>query len=376
MLLRSFLESSPSMQIIRTLWRCRTSVHNLSWLHTVGVVMVLILSRAWTVQGMTVSEPGGFTQDCSGLAQDALLKQFWSPAEPRVAQQSTVLAAMVPRLSLHGRALATYETRRGAQSASTLETVFGLSQGAQREIIETPFSQEARAVILHPQILATVAHVLTPDVVEVHVAQQTSVRTVPLRVLNTTMAARTTPEEQGVQAQMAHLNTPYDLALVQTDAHPGMQPLPYPAVLSYGTGDPNQPTGGLQAGDCVAAIVTLRNDSIHDTGQDRLVVGKVLAKVPVATNSLTQTKLNVNMFTTDLPVQPGDSGSPVLALASDKPVLVGLVSATMYPTAAFTYVTRIDPVLALADALRLAVTTQQSKPLLVHSPESPRLEQR
>jgi S1-C subfamily serine protease len=190
------------------------------------------------------------------------------------------------------------------------------------------------------------------------------------------MTARTIPEEQGVPAQMAHLNTPYDLALVQTDAHHGMQPLPYPAVLSYGTGDPNQPTGGLQAGDCVAAIVTLRQDSIHDTGQDRLVVGKVLAKVPVATNSLTQTKLNVNMFTTDLPVQPGDSGSPVLALASDKPVLVGLVSATMYPTAAFTYVTRIDPVLALADALRLAVSPQPNKPLLVHSPESPRPEQR
>jgi hypothetical protein len=132
----------------------------------------------------------------------------------------------------------------------------------------------------------------------------------------------------------------------------------------------------LQAGDCVAAIVTLRNDSLDDTGQDRLVVGKVLAKVPVATNSLTQTKLNVNMFTTDLPVQPGDSGAPVLALLADKPVLVGLVSATMYPTAAFTYVTRIDPMLALADALRLAASHQHTKPLLVHSPEIPRLEQR
>ena len=51
-----------------------------------------------------------------------------------------------------------------------------------------------------------------------------------------------------------------------------------------------------------------------------------MAKVPVATNNLTQTKLNVNMFTTDLPVQPGDSGSPVLALRAGKPVLVGLVS--------------------------------------------------
>jgi hypothetical protein len=51
-------------------------------------------------------------------------------------------------------------------------------------------------------------------------------------------------------------------------------------------------------------------------------------------------------------VQPGDSGSPVLALQAHKPVLVGLVAATMYPVATFTYVTRIDPLLAFANALR------------------------
>jgi len=50
-----------------------------------------------------------------------------------------------------------------------------------------------------------------------------------------------------------------------------------------------------------------------------------------------------------------------------KPVLIGLVSATMYPTAMFTYVARIDPLLALAEALRLA-TSGQSQSLLVRSP--------
>ena len=176
-------------------------------------------------------------------------------------------------------------------------------------------------------------------------------------------------------AQVAHVNTPYDLALAQADSQQSLQPLPYPAVLSYGTGDPEKPTGGLQAGDCVVALVTAWNGKAHDTGQDRLVIGKVLAKVPVATNALTQTKLNVNMFTADLAVQPGDSGSPVFALQAGKPVLVGLVSATMYPTAMFTYVTRIDPLLALAEALRLA-TAGQSKSLLVRSPATTSPEQR
>ena len=118
----------------------------------------------------------------------------------------------------------------------------------------------------------------------------------------------------------------------------------------------------------MAAIVTARNDQAYDRGKDRLVLGKVLAKVPVATNNLTQTKLNVNMFTTDLAVQPGDSGSPVLALRAGKPVLIGLVAATMYPTATFTYVSRIDPLLALADALQLS---RPAPPLLVQNSDQP-----
>jgi hypothetical protein len=47
----------------------------------------------------------------------------------------------------------------------------------------------------------------------------------------------------------------------------------------------------------------------------------------------------------------------------------------MYPTATFTYVARIDPLLALAEALRLA-TSGQSKSLLVHSPAATGSKQR
>jgi hypothetical protein len=170
---------------------------------------------------------------------------------------------------------------------------------------------------------------------------------------------------------VAHINEPYDLALVQAEANHLLHPLPFPSVLSYGTGNPDNPVGGLQAGDCVAAIVTWRFADMQDTWMNRLVVGKVLAKVPVATNSLTQTKLNVNMFTTDLAVQPGDSGSPVLALQDGKPVLIGLVSATMYPTALFTYVSRIDPLLALADALRLSTSSPKASEGMAARPETP-----
>jgi Trypsin-like peptidase domain len=341
-----------------------------------NVALLCMLHLAWTVPGSAASEPPGFAHNCSGFAQDQLFGALW-PGTPEQmgGRHSSVLAAMVPRLTLRGKALATYEPRKGGPTAPTLEAVFGLTPGAQREIVETPFAQDARGVVLSPHVLATVAHALTPDTVEVAVAQQANVQTVPLRVTSMTLVARTAPGVEGVSAQVAHVNTPYDLALAQADSQRSLQPLPYAAVLSYGTGDPEKPTGGLQAGDCVVALVTAWNGKAHDTGQDRLVSGKVLAKVPVATNYLTQTKLNVNMFTADLAVQPGDSGSPVFALQGGKPVLIGLVSATMYPTAMFTYVARIDPLLALAEALRLA-TSGQSTSLLVRSPAASSPEQR
>ncbi len=372
MLQRSVLESSPSAPHTRILPQGgRKPTSNRSWPQRLGAVVLCVLSLAGTVAGVAATDQTGFTQQCSGFAQDPLLGPLWpGTLEQAGEKRSTALTAMVPRLSLRGMALATYEPRKAAPTVPTLEAVFGIVPGAQREMIETSFSQDARSVVLHPHVLATVAHALAPDVVDVHVAQQPTVQTVPLRVTSMTVVVRATPGEEGVPAQVAHTNTPYDLALVQADKNRILQPLPYSAVLSYGTGDPERPVGGIQAGDCVAAIVTSRTDKAYDTGQDRLVLGKVLAKVPVATNNLTQTKLNVNMFTTDLPVQPGDSGSPVLALRAGKPVLVGLVSATMYPTATFTYVARIDPLLALSDALRVAAS-QQGKPLLVRNADLP-----
>ena len=378
MLQRSVLESSPSAPHTSSLPPGgRKPTPNRAWPQRLGTLVLCALILTWAGHGVAATDQDGFTQQCAGFAQDPLLKPLWpgtleqgTTKEQGSAKRSTALTTMVPRLSLRGMALATYEPHKTTPTAPTLEAVFGLVPGAQRQIIETPFSQDARSVVLHPHVLATVAHALVPDVVDVHVAQQPTIQTVPLRVTSMSVVVRATPAEEGISAQVAHTNVPYDLALVQSDKSRGLQPLPYPAVLSYGTGDPERPVGGLLAGDCVAAIVTSRTDKAYDTGQDHLVLGKVLAKVPVATNNLTQTKLNVNMFTTDLPVQPGDSGSPVLALRAGKPVLVGLVSATMYPTATFTYVSRIDPLLALADALRLAAS-QPDKPLLVRNADAP-----
>jgi S1-C subfamily serine protease len=340
----------------------------------IGLVMLLVSGFPWGVQGREQIESPGFDQDCSGFDQDPLLSDLWqrrSDAEKPFAS----LATMVPRLSLQGTALATYAKQQAQPASSTLEALFGVSQYGQREIVETSFYQEARAVVLYPNVLATVAHALTLDSVEVQVKPYASVHTVPLNVTSMTVVAHTSSADQDVPLRVAHINEPYDLSLLQPDQDGVLQSFPYPAVLSYGTGSPRQPIGGIRAGDCVAAVVIERDAEARRLRADRLVVGKVLTSVPVAVNSLMQTKLNLNMITTDLPVKPGDSGSPVLALRTGKPVLVGLVSATMYPTATFTYVSRIDPLLALADALHVADTPPQ-KQTLAQSAEQSRPEEK
>ena len=312
--------------------------------------MVTMMVAA-SVYGSAGAAQKGFEKTCDGFADDSVLSALWTG---RAKGQATATASLaeVPRLSLQGTALATRDPQpEGARKAS-LESIFGVSSHGPRELVQTSFHQESSAVVLSPHLLATVAHALTPDSVDVYVKSRGNVSTVPLRVSHMTIMVHGDRGTNGIPADIAHKNEQYDLALVQTPPHTALAPLRYSTALSYGTGDPANPTGGLRAGDCVAAIVPVRNTQYQHTGTHRLAVGKVLAKSPVAINHMTQTRLNVNMFTTDVDVQPGDSGSPVLALQGDKPVLVGLVAATMYPVATFTYVTRIDPLLAFADALR------------------------
>lgn len=322
------------------LWR------HIRWLCKLGILLFLSLL---VLRGEATEAPTKtFTSDCSAFSRDAFLGPLHSRKSPAPPQ----LAAMMPRLSVRGTALATYASPNPLQPRGSIEAIFGVNMASKRDVIQATFEQEARAVILSSRVSATVAHALIPNSVTVQIPGQETMNTMPLVVTNTEVGMASYPGAESVAARIAHVNEQYDLALMQPlyGQFPGT--MNYAAVLSYGQGDARNPTGGLEAGDCVATVIFTRDAQGTDTGVDQLVVGKVLAKSPVATNSLTQTKLNVNMFTTDLAVHPGDSGSPVLAIRNGQPVLIGLVSATMYPTALFTYVSRIDPLLALASALQ------------------------
>ena len=73
-------------------------------------MVLCVLSLTLTIQGVAAADPPGFARHCSGFTQDPLLGALWpDTSELGMATRSPVLAAMVPRLSLRGTALATYE---------------------------------------------------------------------------------------------------------------------------------------------------------------------------------------------------------------------------------------------------------------------------
>ena len=99
MLRRSVLESSLSAQHTSIVpQRGPKPTSNRSWPHRVGVVVLCVLSLAWTIQEVAATDPVGFTQHCSGLAQDPLLGALWpGTSEQGMEKRSAVLTAMVPR---------------------------------------------------------------------------------------------------------------------------------------------------------------------------------------------------------------------------------------------------------------------------------------
>src|SRR5262245_58233450 len=90
--------------------RGRISTPKRSCWPVLGAALLCVLRLIWTVPGSAASEPAGFAHNCSGFAQDPLFGPLWpGTSEQKGERRSTTLAAMVPRLALRGKALATYE---------------------------------------------------------------------------------------------------------------------------------------------------------------------------------------------------------------------------------------------------------------------------
>jgi hypothetical protein len=85
--------------------------------------------------------------------------------------------------------------------------------------------------------------------------------------------------------------------------------------------------------------------------------GQVVAPHATSWQASVIAGLSPNTVTISTLMFPGDSGSPVLAFEGGKPRLVGVVIATRYPFETTSYISRLDPILPILEAL------QASRPL-------------
>jgi len=157
----------------------------------------------------------------------------------------------------------------------------------------------------------------------------------------------------GIHAKIYYLDTEYDIAILKFEQNNVYDPIPYGLAE---TKCQHRRTVGyyslIQPGDSVALIAKCRDKDGNWLDDFEVRFGKVTSKGVEGMPENKIPALNMNDFTTDLAVYPGDSGSIVLAFYLGKPVVVGVARANndqLSPIGRMrleersrSYVTRID----------------------------------
>lgn len=110
----------------------------------------------------------------------------------------------------------------------------------------------------------------------------------------------------------------------------------------------------LHPGDMLVAVVRVRDADGNRTPMAELRIGKVLAEKPIVPPGYEDQLpwFNLNDFTMDINLLPGDSGSPILGFIDGVPYIVGVGRAAAYiGDQVYSYATRIDVAKLITDSV-------------------------
>jgi hypothetical protein len=110
----------------------------------------------------------------------------------------------------------------------------------------------------------------------------------------------------------------------------------------------------LHPGDMLVAIVRVRDADGNRTTMSELRVGKVVADKPIVPPGYEDQLpwFNLNDFTMDINLLPGDSGSPIIGFIDGVPYVVGVGrAAAQIEDQIYSYATRIDTVKLITDSV-------------------------
>ena len=297
----------------------QSKTRNTTATHTALWRLLLVLSLLWPL--IMAGQTGAFDATCGDLTPDV------SAAAPGFPAVVEIHAA--------GRATGTYKDR-------------GASQGTW-QVSSGQFTLTGRGVIVG-QLIITAAHVVYPAKVELRPEQHAALISPVVAVDDTAVSIRTPTGD--VPADIVHLNHRFDLAILRPRGTGPLPTLPFHPTETWWRETPGEASSLLRPGDCIVALVPKRDTPRHMLPETAVRAGSIVAPHAVSAVATVVTGLNTNTVTISTLMFPGDSGSPVLAFDSGIPQLVGIVTATRHPFEPVSYISRLDPLLPILEALQ------------------------
>ena len=219
------------------------------------------------------------------------------------------------------------------------------------------YGQAGSAWSLGNGYFVTNAHVVRPDAVKVQMTKNWSVVTRVDKIITRQIMVGNGTAIGSAPAELVWVNDEFDLALVHIIGWwPAYKDLQYKPNWTYSGGDllyPEMP---------IAVLVSMRQDPEHGNIAKspwfEIRYGKIVATKPIVPEGVPQDLLpwfSLTDVTMDIPIYPGDSGSPVFAFQDGVPVVIGVARALAGRCDEWTgqchwysYFTRIDPLMPRA----------------------------
>ncbi len=199
------------------------------------------------------------------------------------------------------------------------------------------FDQRGVGTVMSDRYIVTAAHVVTPSSLTIQVSEGLFWHTDIARVLHRDIWIGDL--EAGIRAFIFYIDIEHDIAVLEYHS-PLFKPLPYEASRTFMLG-PLGAESYIYEENAVAIIVRKRDGSSQPLPWFEVRYGKIISGGVVTDHEKDLPWFNMNDFTMDIALYPGDSGSPVFAFEGGVPVLIGVARAvSIWGT--YSYATRID----------------------------------
>jgi len=237
-------------------------------------------------------------------------------------------------------------------------TTFGYAEGLYPDVVDGKliyrriagfFALHGSGYHLGNGWLVTASHVVDPKIMVARISSSAS-WIIPIdRVVSINYSIGNNPSDvQTVKAELMWIDYERDLALLWVDLRlvPFLKNNTYSTVRTF-----EEDVDYLEKGDSIAVIAKVRDEEGGKGWYYEVRYGKVISPKVVLPGNLSPDILpwfNMNDFTLDVEIYPGDSGSPVFAFRNGTPVIIGIVRARAWYTMpngkviAYGYATRID----------------------------------